>query len=68
VEELLLSAVECTRGRYVRQTGMHIVEPFVPETSASDFETAIGNLTKYTSPGFVQFPGDLSQTGGESLR
>jgi hypothetical protein len=34
----------------VRQTKMHIAEPFVTEPSASEVEVAIGKLKRYKSP------------------
>jgi hypothetical protein len=52
----------------VRQTEMHIAEPFVPEPSASEAEVAIGKLKRYTSPGVDQIPGELIQAGREILR
>jgi hypothetical protein len=66
LEELFLCAVGRNRGG--RQTEIHTAGPFVPETSASDVEVAIGNLKRYKSPGFDQIPAELIQTGGETLR
>jgi hypothetical protein len=33
----------------VRQTEIHTAEPFVPESSASEFEVGIGKLNRYRS-------------------
>jgi hypothetical protein len=52
----------------VRQTEMHTAEPFVPESSASVVEVAIGKLKSYKSPGVDQIPAELIQAGGETLR
>jgi hypothetical protein len=52
----------------VRQTQMHIAEPFVPEPSASEFEVATGKLKRYKSPSVDQIPAELIQTGGETQR
>jgi hypothetical protein len=51
----------------VRQTEMHTAEPFMPESSASDVEVAIGKLKRYKSPGVNQIPAELIQEGGETL-
>jgi hypothetical protein len=48
----------------VRQTEMHIAEPFVPEISASEVEAAIGKLKRYKSPGVDLIPAELTQAGG----
>jgi hypothetical protein len=44
-----------------------MVEPFVPEPSASEFEVAVGKLKRYKSPGVDQIPVELVQAGGETL-
>jgi hypothetical protein len=64
VEELLLSAVECTRAR---QTEIHTAEPFVPEPSATEVEVAIRKLKRYKVPGPDQIPAELIQVGGGIL-
>jgi hypothetical protein len=51
----------------IRQTEMHIAEPFVPVLSASEVEAAIGKLKRYKSPGVDQIPSELIQAGGEPL-
>jgi hypothetical protein len=43
----------------VRQTEIHIAEPFGPEPSASDIEVAIGKLESYKSPCINQIPAEL---------
>jgi hypothetical protein len=48
-------------------TEMHTAEPFVPETSVSEFEVATGKLKRYKSPGVDQIPAELIQAGGETL-
>jgi hypothetical protein len=52
----------------VRQTELHTAEPFVPESSASEVQVAIGQLKRYKSPGVDQIPAELIQAGGETLR
>jgi hypothetical protein len=47
---------------------MHTAEPFVPELSASEVETAIGKLKRYKSAGVDQTPAELILAGGETLR
>jgi hypothetical protein len=47
---------------------MHTAEPFVPESSASEVEVAIGKLKMYKSPGVDQTLAELIQAGGETLR
>jgi hypothetical protein len=47
---------------------MHTAEPFVPQSSASEAEVAIGKLKSYKSPGIEQIPGEHIQAGGETLR
>jgi hypothetical protein len=51
-----------------RQTEMLTAEPFVPQTSASEFEVAIGKLKRCKSAGVYQIPKELIQAGWESLR
>jgi hypothetical protein len=51
-----------------RQTEIHTAEPFVPESSASEVEVAIGKLKRYESPGVDRIPAELIQAGGETLR
>jgi hypothetical protein len=67
VEELLLSATECTGGRCIRQTEIHTAEPFVPEPSAAEVEITIRKLKRYKVPGSDQIPAELIQAGGEIL-
>jgi hypothetical protein len=64
VDELLLSAIECTWGVGIRQKEIQTAEPFVPEPSISEVEVAIGKLKKYKSPGTDQIPAELIQAGG----
>ncbi|KAJ4443512.1 hypothetical protein ANN_05184 [Periplaneta americana] len=42
-------------------------EPFIPEPTLSEVETAIENLKKYKSPGIDQIPAELIQEGGRAL-
>jgi hypothetical protein len=44
---------------------MHTVKPFMPESSASEVEVAIGKLKSY--PGFGKIPAELIQVVGETL-
>jgi hypothetical protein len=48
----------------VRQTEMHTAQSFVPETSSSEVEVAIGKLKRYKSPGVDEIPAELLQAGG----
>jgi hypothetical protein len=52
----------------VRQIEIHTPEPFGPESSASEFDVAIGKLKRYKSPGANQIPAEIIQTGEETLR
>jgi hypothetical protein len=52
----------------VRQTEMHIAEPFVSEPSASEVEATIGELKRYKFPGVDQIPAELIHAGGGTLR
>jgi hypothetical protein len=45
----------------VSQTEMHTAEPFVPESSASEAEVAIGKLKSYKSSGVDQIQAELIQ-------
>jgi hypothetical protein len=60
VEELLLSAVECTMWG-TRQTEIRKVEPFVLEPSISEVEVAVAKLKRYKSPGSDQIPAEMIQ-------
>jgi hypothetical protein len=42
----------------------YTAEPFVPESSAAEFEVAIGKLKRYRLPGVDQIPAQLIQAGG----
>jgi hypothetical protein len=44
----------------VRETEIHTVEPFVPESSASEFEVGVGKLKSCKSPSFDQIPAELN--------
>jgi hypothetical protein len=48
----------------VRQTEMHTAEPFVPESSASEFEFDVGKLKSYKSLGFDYIPSEIIHAGG----
>jgi hypothetical protein len=47
---------------------MHTAEPFVPESSTSEAEVAIGKLKRNKSPDADQIPAELIQAGGGTLR
>jgi hypothetical protein len=49
----------------IRLTEIHTVEPFVPETSATEVEAAIRKLKRYKAPGSDQIPAELIQAGGD---
>jgi hypothetical protein len=51
----------------VRQTEIHVAKPFLPQPRASEFETAIGHLERYKSPGGDQIREEPIQAGGETL-
>jgi hypothetical protein len=55
-------------GQGFKQTEMHTAEPLLPEPTASEVEVAIGKLKRHKSSGVDQFPADLIQAGGETLR
>jgi hypothetical protein len=63
VDELLLSAIECTGGVGIRNTEIQTAEPFVPEPSISEFEVAIGKFERYKLPAADQIPAELIQAG-----
>jgi sorting nexin-29 len=67
VEELLLSAIECTGAGGINQTEMHTGELFVPAPSAAEFEVAIRELKTYKSSSSDQIPAELIQAGGGVL-
>jgi hypothetical protein len=50
-----------------RQPGIHAAGPLVPEPSPFGFETVIGKMKRYKSPGSDQIPAELIQSG-ETLR
>jgi hypothetical protein len=52
---------------WVRQTEIHIVEPFVPEANAAEVEVSVGKLKRYRSPRMDHIPAELIQAGGEAL-
>jgi hypothetical protein len=64
MEELLLSAIECTGPGGVKETDIHTREPFVPEPSVSEFEVTIRKLKACKSPGSDQIPAELIQGKG----
>jgi hypothetical protein len=69
MEELLLSAIECTLYiSDVRQTETHTTEPLVPELTYFAVEIAIGKLERYKLPGINQIPAEFIQAGGNTLR
>jgi hypothetical protein len=51
----------------VRQTEMHIAEPFVPQPSASEVEVAIGKLKRYKLPSVDLISAEMIQTRRETL-
>jgi len=51
----------------VRQAELHTVEPLVPESSAFEFELAIGELKNHKSPGIDQIPAELIKAGGRTI-
>jgi hypothetical protein len=55
------------RTDFVKQTEMHTVEPFVPETSTCQVEVAIGKLMRCKSPGIDQILAELIHAGGETF-
>jgi hypothetical protein len=50
-----------------RQTEIHTTEPLMPEPSACEFQMAIENLKRATSPGFDQIPAELIKPGGSTI-
>jgi hypothetical protein len=67
VEELFLSAIECTGLGGFRQTEIHTAEPFMPGPSAAEFVVAIRKMKSYKAPGSDQIPLEMIQAGGEKL-
>jgi hypothetical protein len=66
MEELLLSATECTQGD-VWHIEIDTPEPLVPEPYPSKVKIAIAKLKMYKLPGIHQIPAELFQAGGERL-
>jgi hypothetical protein len=46
---------------------MNTAEPFVPESSTSEYEVAVGKLKRNKYPGVDQIPLELIQAEGETL-
>jgi hypothetical protein len=51
----------------VRQTEIHIVEPFVPEPSAAEVEVAIRKLERYKAQGSNQRPAEPIHARGGGI-
>ena len=51
----------------VGQAEIHTAEPLVPETSAFEFELAIGKLKSHKSPGIDEIPAGLIKAGGGTI-
>jgi hypothetical protein len=51
----------------VKQTEMHTARPFLPDSSASETEVAVGKLKRYKAPGVDQIQAELIHVGGETL-
>jgi len=49
------------------QAEIHIAEPLVPESSASEVELAIDKLKSHKSPGTDQIPAELIKAGGRTI-
>jgi hypothetical protein len=47
---------------------MHTAEPFIAESSASEFEFAVEKLKRHKFPGADQIAAELIQAGWETLR
>jgi len=52
----------------VRQTEIHTAEPLWPETSASEFQLAIGKLKSHKSQSIDQIPAELIKAEGRTIR
>jgi hypothetical protein len=64
VEELLLSAIECTGSReYYADRNSHSRAI----CARADFEVAIRKMKRYKAPGSDQIAAELIQAGGETL-
>ena len=50
-----------------RQAEIYSAEPLVPESSASEVELAIDNLTSHKSPGIDQITAELIKAGGRTI-
>jgi len=51
----------------VRQAGIHIAEPRVPEPNVSEIELAIEKLKSHKSPGTDQIPAEVIKAGGKTI-
>jgi hypothetical protein len=49
----------------VRQREIQTAEPFVPETSVSEFEVANRKLKRYKSTGSDEIPAEMIQEAGD---
>jgi len=54
--------------RDVRQTEIHTAEPLWPETSACEFQLAIGKLKSHKSQSIDQIPAELIKAEGRTIR
>ena len=67
MEELFLSAVECTWDNDVRQIEIYTAKPLVPEPSGFQVEMAVEKLKRHISPGADQMPAELIKAGGRTV-
>jgi hypothetical protein len=51
----------------VRQMGVHMAEPLVPEHSLFEVKIAVGKLKRHKFLGTNQIPAELIKAGGETL-
>jgi hypothetical protein len=52
----------------IKQAEIHTAEQFVPGSSVTEVEITIRKLKSYKAPGSDQFPAELIQARGETLR
>ena len=52
----------------IKHTDIHTAEPIVPDSSAYDFELAIGKLKSHRPPGIDQIRAELIKAGCRKIR
>ena len=68
MEELFPQLLNEPGVKDIKHTDIHTAEPLVPESSAFQFQLAIGKLKSHKSFGFDQIPAELINAGGRKIR